>query len=157
MARPEERKFLGFRISNDGSRAADRRRRPSQKFKERVRELTCRTRGVSLPQLIDALARYLIGWRGYFGFCQTPRVLLEPGRLDPSATAHVHLAAVEERAEPLLRTATPGVPEFHAAVAAGSPTGYWRMAGHAAVQQALRNALLRLDRPSSLGWHLPNA
>ena len=32
-----------------------------------------------------------------------------------------------------------GVPKFHAAVAAGSPTGYWRMSGHRAVQQALRN------------------
>src|SRR5271165_5263278 len=43
-----------------------------QKFKERVRELTSRTLGVSVPQLIAPLARYLIGWRGYFGFCQTP-------------------------------------------------------------------------------------
>jgi len=32
-----------------------------------------------------------------------------------------------------------GVPKFNAAVAAGSPTGFWRMAGHPAVQQALRN------------------
>jgi len=32
-----------------------------------------------------------------------------------------------------------GVPKFNAAVAAGSPTGFWRMSGHPAVQQALRN------------------
>jgi RNA-directed DNA polymerase len=32
-----------------------------------------------------------------------------------------------------------GVSKFHAAVAAGSPTGFWRMSGHPAVQQALRN------------------
>jgi len=32
-----------------------------------------------------------------------------------------------------------GVPKFNAAVAAGSPTGLWRMSGHPAVQQALRN------------------
>ena len=32
-----------------------------------------------------------------------------------------------------------GVPKFSAAVAAGSPTGFWRMSGHPAVQQALRN------------------
>jgi hypothetical protein len=30
---------------------------------------------MSLPQLIEELTPYLIGWRGYFGFCQTPRVL----------------------------------------------------------------------------------
>src|SRR6267378_3941561 len=32
-----------------------------------------------------------------------------------------------------------GVPKFNAAIAAGSPTGFWRMSGHPAVQQALRN------------------
>ena len=32
-----------------------------------------------------------------------------------------------------------GVSKFLAAVAAGSPTGFWRMSGHPAVQQALRN------------------
>ena len=32
-----------------------------------------------------------------------------------------------------------GVPKFNAAVAAGSPPGVWRMSGHPAVQQALRN------------------
>jgi RNA-directed DNA polymerase len=32
-----------------------------------------------------------------------------------------------------------GVPKVNAAVAAGSPTRFWRMSGHPAVQQALRN------------------
>ena len=71
VARPEERKFLGFTISNDGSA-----RRISatalDKFKNRMRELTQWTRGVSLSKLAEPSARYLIGWRGCFGFCQTP-------------------------------------------------------------------------------------
>jgi RNA-directed DNA polymerase len=74
VARPEERKFLGFSISNDGS---ERRIAPKAlgTFKTRVREQTRRTRGISLSQMIEELKPYLIGWRGYFGFCQTPRVL----------------------------------------------------------------------------------
>src|SRR6516165_10854773 len=74
VARPEERKFLGFSISNDGS---ERRIAPKalDKFKTQIRDMTRRTRGISLPQLIEDLAPYLLGWRGYFGFCQTPRVL----------------------------------------------------------------------------------
>jgi hypothetical protein len=32
-----------------------------------------------------------------------------------------------------------GVPKFNAAVAAGSPTGFWRMSGHPTVQRVLRN------------------
>jgi RNA-directed DNA polymerase len=42
-----------------------------------------------------------------------------------------------------------GVPKFHAAVAAGSPTGFWRVSGHPAVQQALR-PLLRTARSPRL-------
>ena len=74
VARPEERKFLGFSISNDGS---ERRIAPKalDKFKMQIRDMTRRTRGISLQQLIEDLTPYLIGWRGYFGFCQTPRVL----------------------------------------------------------------------------------
>ncbi len=60
VARPEERKFLGFTISNDGS---ERRiaAKALDRFKTRVRELTCRTPSVSVDQLIEPLARYLIG------------------------------------------------------------------------------------------------
>jgi RNA-directed DNA polymerase len=74
VARSEERKFLGFSISNDGG---ERRIAPKAlaPFKARIREMTRRTRGKSLPQVVEALKPYLTGWRSYFGFCQTPRVL----------------------------------------------------------------------------------
>ena len=42
------------------------------KFETQIRHMTRRTRGVNLSQLIEELRPYLIGWRGYFGFCQTP-------------------------------------------------------------------------------------
>ena len=69
VARPEERKFLGFSISNDGS---ERRIAPKalDKFKGRIRDITRRTRGFSLQQLIKELKPYIVGWRGYFGFCR---------------------------------------------------------------------------------------
>src|SRR5262245_60244307 len=74
VARPEERKFLGFSISNDGS---ERRIAPKAlaTFKARIRDITRRTQGRSLPQVVEELKPYLTGWRSYFGFCQTPRVL----------------------------------------------------------------------------------
>ena len=138
VARPEERKFLGFSISNDGS---ERRIAPKalDKFKTQVRDRTRRTRGISLQQLIEDLTPYLIGWRGYFGFCQTPRVLT-----NLEAWIRRRLRSYlwrqwqngHNRFNELRRR---GVPKFNAAVAAGSPTGFWRMSGHPAVQQALRN------------------
>jgi RNA-directed DNA polymerase len=138
VARPEERKFLGFSIANDGS---ERRIAPKalDTFKTLIREMTRRTRGISLPQLIKELKPYLIGWRGYFGFCQTPRVLT-----NLEAWTRRRLRSYlwrqwrngHNRYKELRRR---GVPKFSAAAAAGSPTGFWRMSGHPAVQQALRN------------------
>ncbi len=75
VARPWQRKFLGVSFT---SQSQPRRRIAPQaldRFKERVRKLTCRTRGVSLGQMIDDLTPFLRGWGGYFGFCQTPSVL----------------------------------------------------------------------------------
>src|SRR4051794_23967163 len=138
VARPEERKFLGFSISNDGS---ERRIAPKalDKFKERVREMTSRTRGLSLSQIIEELTPYLVGWRGYFGFCQTPRVLtnLEAWiRRRLRSYLWRQWGNGRNRFKELRRR---GVSKFRAAVAAGSPTGFWRMSGHPAVQSALRN------------------
>ncbi len=46
-----------------------------KRFKERVRELTSRTRGISIERMAKELTQYLEGWIGYFGKCQTPSVL----------------------------------------------------------------------------------
>jgi RNA-directed DNA polymerase len=131
VAYPEERKFLGFSISNDGS---ERRIAPKalDKFKTRIRAMTCRTRGISLPQLIEDLAPYLNGWRGYFGLCQTPRVLtnLEAWiRRRLRSYLWRQWGNGHNRFNELRRG---GMPKFNAAVAAGSPTGFWRMSGHPA-------------------------
>jgi hypothetical protein len=46
------------------------------RFKRRVREITRRAKGVSIETTIQELAPYMRGWRSYFGFCETPRVLV---------------------------------------------------------------------------------
>ena len=46
------------------------------RFKQRIREITRRAKGVSIETTMEELASYLRGWRGYFGFCQTPAVLV---------------------------------------------------------------------------------
>jgi hypothetical protein len=73
--RPGQRKFLGFSFT--GEREPRRRIAPKAiaRFKERIREQTRRTRGISLRQMVEELATYLRGWLGYFGDCQTPSVL----------------------------------------------------------------------------------
>jgi len=74
VARPVERKFLGFSFT---LREAKRRiaAKAIVRFKQKVRELTGRTRGIRIEQMTKELASYLRCWRSYFGFCETPTVL----------------------------------------------------------------------------------
>src|SRR5919198_745903 len=75
VAKPSVRKFLGFSFT--GGTEPRRRIAPQAiaRFKTKIRELTRRTGGQSLVQVAKELSTYLVGWRGYFGFCQTPSVL----------------------------------------------------------------------------------
>lgn len=74
VAQPWERKFLGFSFGSGDN--AKRRIAPKAlaKAKERIRELTKKGR-LNFESTMTALRRYLIGWLGYFRFCQTPSVL----------------------------------------------------------------------------------
>src|SRR6266481_7014387 len=75
VARPAERKFLGFSFSTN--KEPKRRIAPKAllRCKQKIRELTRRTRGISLKQMTKELAAYLRGWKSYFGYCQTPSLL----------------------------------------------------------------------------------
>jgi RNA-directed DNA polymerase len=76
VARPWQRKFLGF--SFGWGKDAKRRIAPKAlaKAKERIRQLTKKGR-CDFQSIMAELRRYLIGWLGYFRFCQTPSVLKE--------------------------------------------------------------------------------
>ena len=75
VASVKGRKFLGysFWFSQEGvkRRVADK---PMATFKQRVRQLTRRSGGRSMAEVIDKLKPYLLGWKAYFGLAQTPRV-----------------------------------------------------------------------------------
>ena len=43
-------------------------------MKNRVREITGRSRGRSIRQVVEELSRYLVGWRAYFRMAETPLV-----------------------------------------------------------------------------------
>jgi len=74
VAKPEQRKFLGYTVIRGRTGAPKRAIAPQarKKFKKRVRRITRRTGGRSIKQVVKELASYLVGWRGYFGFCETP-------------------------------------------------------------------------------------
>ena len=47
------------------------------RFKIRVRQLTRRNWSISMEERIDRLSKYMKGWQGYFGYCETSAILKE--------------------------------------------------------------------------------
>ena len=119
------------------------------RFKSRVRELTRRTRGASLAQIVEELSRYLVGWRGYFGFCETPSVLRG---LDQWVRRRLRAIVWKQWKRGRTRFAElrrRGVGQDLAAQTAGAPHGPWRLSNSPALNMALSKAVLRsLGLPS---------
>ena len=143
VAKPSVRKFLGFSFT--GGRRPRRRIAPQAiaRFKAKVRELTRRSRGRSLAQVIKQLSIYLSGWRGYFGFCQTPSVLRA---LDKWIRRRLRAIAWKQWKYGRARFAElrrRGVGRDLAAQTAGSPHGPWRLANSPALSFALPIAFFR--------------
>jgi RNA-directed DNA polymerase len=143
VAKPSVRKFLGF--SYTSGREPRRRIAPQAiaRFKARVRELTRRVCGCSLAQIVKELSVYLIGWRGYFGFCQTPSVLR---KLDEWLRRRLRAIAWKQWKYGRARFAElrrRGVGRDLAAQTAGSPHGPWRLSNSPALSLSLPNAYFR--------------
>jgi len=127
VARPGKRKFLGFSFTS-GTQPR-------------------RTRGRSLAQIVKELSVYLIGWRGYFGFCETPSVLRN---LDQWTRRRLRAIVWKQWKRGPTRFAELrrcGVGRDLAAQTAGSPHGPWRLSNSPALTFALPNAFF-----TSLGF-----
>lgn len=76
VAPASRRKFLGYAFwySSGGQvkcRVADK---TLETFKQRIRQMTRRSGGRSLPEVAERLRTYLPGWKAYFQLAQTPQV-----------------------------------------------------------------------------------
>lgn len=152
VGKPSKRKFLGFsfQVTRD---EVKRRLAPKtiERYKERIRDITGRNRGISLAKMTVELARYINGWRGYFGFCETPSVLR---RLEQWTRRRFRLVAWKQWKTGRRRfteLANRGAPPALAAPAAGSSLGPWRISRSLPLHIALDNATLaKLGLPSLL-------
>ncbi len=140
VARPKDRKFLGFSFT--WGQSVKRRIAPPVivRFKERIRELTQRTRGISIERMIGELRPYLIGWRGYFGFCETPSTLRD---LDTWIRRRLRSFLWKQWRRGRTRfkeLRSRGIGTHLAAKTAGSAHGPWRLSNSRALAIALPNA-----------------
>ena len=140
VARPWQRKFLGFSFTMH--RKPQRRIAPQAilRCKERIRELTRRTRGVSVEKVAEELGRYLRGWQGYFGICQTPSVLADLDSWTRRRLRAFLWKQWKRGSERFAALVQRGVGKELAAQTAGSAHGPWRLAESPGLHIALPNA-----------------
>jgi RNA-directed DNA polymerase len=148
VARPVERKFLGYRIIGGQEARLGIAPKSLKRFKETIRRITRRNRGVSLGRVIEELRTYTDGWIAYFYRARTPSVYQE---LDGWIRRRLRCyqwklwKRPRRRAKELVKA---GVGRYLAYGVAYDGPGEWRASGCPALTRALTNAKLR-----ALGYH----
>ena len=149
VARPQERKFLGFSFTAGPEVKRVIAPKALDRFKERIREITIRAKGVSMEATMAELAPYMRGWKGYFGFCETPEVLIGLTRW---VRLRLRTALWRQWKTPRRRRAALlelGVRDRLASNTAGSGRGPWYLARAKALSVGLSNAYFKsLGLPS---------
>ena len=143
VARPQERKLLGFSFSPGPEVKRIIAPKALERFKHRIRDTTRRAKGVSRETTIAELAPYLRGWRSYFGFCETPVVLeylTRWVRLRLRAALWRQWKTPRRRRAALLEL---GVRPRLASNTAGSGRGPWYLARAKALSVGLSNAYFK--------------
>src|ERR1700751_109630 len=149
VARPEQRKFLGFSFTAGPEVKRIVAPTALNQLKQRIRDITRRAKGVSIRATMDELAPYMRGWRGYFGYCETPDVLMYLTRwvrLRLRAALWRQWKTPRRRRAALLAL---GVHQRLASNTAGSGRGAWYLARAKALSVGLSNAYFKsLGLPS---------
>jgi len=114
-----------------------------QKFKRRIRELTGRSRGISMDRRMSELRSYVRGWMGYFGLAAQLKLF---DKLDQWIRRRLRMCYwkrwryARTRRRELIRL---GVPRRQAIRHARSRKGPWHMAKSIATGVGLTNAWLQ--------------
>jgi RNA-directed DNA polymerase len=148
VARPTERKFLGFRILGTEKARLSIHPKSLKRAKDTIRRITKRNRGVSLARVLEQLRTFTNGWVGYFWVAHTPSVFQE---LDAWTRRRLRCYQWKLWKKPrhrLRQLQKAGIGPWLAAGVAYDGPGYWRVAGCPAMSRALPNAKL-----AELGFH----
>ena len=140
VARPQDRKFLGFRFTASSEVKRVIAPKALDRFKSRVREITARAKGVSINTTNKRAGSVYAGRRGYFGFCETPEVL---SSLNGWIRRRLRCALWRQWRTPRRRRAALiqlGVDPRRAADMAGSGRGPWYLSVTRAMHVGLSNA-----------------
>jgi RNA-directed DNA polymerase len=149
-----KREFLGFKIQYNEKISLSEK--SEKKLKDTVRQLTKRTRGMKLEQVIESLNQKFDGWVNYFKIVETPSRLRD---LDSWIRRKLRCYRLKQRKRcyPIVKfLMTLGVSSKNAWRIGKSSKGWWRLSHTGAVNNAMSNdwfeklGLISLEKKAAL-------
>ena len=125
VASVQERKFLGHRLLPEGHMGIAPQ--SLARAKERVRQITRRSRGVSMEQVIDELNTFLTGWVRYFRYAECRTALRGLDKWVRRKLRCLRLKQCRFMAPIAKWLQRLGVPRRRAWLLAQSGRGWWRL------------------------------
>jgi hypothetical protein len=135
--RPWRLKFLGLTFTPNMKPGIRTAPKALERFKERIRELTQRSRGISMERRLGELNTYLRAWIGYFRLADTESVIQD---LDKWIRGRLRACLLKQWKKPKTKyrnLVTRGIPPNEAAKLAGSRKAYWHLAKTLQMSKAL--------------------
>jgi len=142
ICKPIELNFLGHTILSDGALGLSRK--SEDRFKEKIRSITCRNRGVSLERIISELKTVLLGWCNYFRYA---RMVGKLEALDGWIRRKLRCFRLKQckRASGIIKFLTSlGVPKWRAILIGTSHKGWFRLAGSPPVSEGMNIEWFRM-------------
>ncbi len=138
--RPWRRKFLGFSFTPSKEPKIRIAKESIRRMKQRIRTMTSRSKPIPMPERIEQLNQYILGWCGYFSLAETPSVFKE---LDGWIRRRLRMCQWKEWKLPRTRVRklqSLGVPKQKAYEWGNTRKKYWRVAASPILHKALGNS-----------------
>lgn len=135
-----KRKFLGYRLLDGGRLTVAPQ--SWKRFKDRIRAITRRNRGVSAERVISELNSFTTGWVTYFRLAECKSRLEGTDKWMRRKLRCYRLKQLKRRGTILKYLTARGVARDIAVTTASSGKGWWRLAATTAIHEAMNNARL---------------
>lgn len=124
------RKFLGFSFwaAPKGEIKCKVAAKPLATYKQRIRQLTRRSGGRSMAEVVERLRPYVLGWKAYFRLSQTPKVWRTLDEWMRHRLRAIQLKHWKRGTTMYRELKALGASELVARRVAGSARSYWRNA-----------------------------
>lgn len=121
------RKILGYSMLNGPNGTVRLRVAPKARevMKQRVREITGRSRGQSIQKVVEDLRQFLRGWKNYFSLADTPKTFHELDEWIRHRLRQVHLKQWKRGSTIQRELLARGVPDWKARPIASNSSRWW--------------------------------